>query len=67
MTKHKRIVITLTAEMVKFIDSVCNEFNKDVERYDDRLTRSRFISLAVLAMHDQMTAEEKANKEKPEN
>lgn len=67
MTKHKRIAVTLTAEIVGFIDNVCNEFNKDVDRYEDRLTRSRFISLAILAMHEQMKAEEKANNEKPEN
>ena len=50
MTKKKRIMISLEPEMIKFIDSVCEKFNRQPDtRPEDRLTRSRFLALCVLA------------------
>ena len=50
MTKKKRIMISLEPEMIKFIDGVCEKFNLQPDtRPEDKLTRSRFIALCVLA------------------
>ena len=57
MTKHKRIVITLEPNILRFIDDVCRKVNDDPEtQARDKLTRSHFIELCVIAYYDAVKA-----------